>query len=183
MVGGGPAAWDNAATALEQGAAGVDLYIRRAVLPQVNKGRGSATPGYFEGWAGLSDPEKWALLVYLHDIQAPPPHETVLRALRQPGFCIHLGTPVRTARRAAHGVVLELGPEVRIAKADFLILGTGFRIDLGAVRLLAGLAPQVATWADRYAPPPALHRETLAKYPYLGDGFELQERAPGMCAA
>jgi cation diffusion facilitator CzcD-associated flavoprotein CzcO len=50
VIGGGASAWDNAATALEAGAASVDQYVRRPVLPQVNKGRGPATTGYFEGW-------------------------------------------------------------------------------------------------------------------------------------
>ena len=181
VVGGGPAAWDNASTALEQGAAGVDLYVRRPVLPQINKGRGSATPGYFEGWGGLADAEKWALLVYLLDVQAPPPHETVLRALRQPGFRIHLGTPVLEARRAGTRVDLRVGVPPRSAGADFLILGTGFRIDLAAVPELAAFAPHVALWPDRYQPPAALRRAVLRNYPYLGDGFELLERVPGGC--
>jgi len=39
VIGGGASAWDNAATALEAGAATVAMYVRRPVLPQVNKGR------------------------------------------------------------------------------------------------------------------------------------------------
>jgi cation diffusion facilitator CzcD-associated flavoprotein CzcO len=95
VLGGGASAWDNAATALERGAGQVDMYVRRLQLPQINKGRGSASPGYFHGWSALDDAERWALFVYLNDLQAPPPHETVHRALRQPGFHIHLG-PARS---------------------------------------------------------------------------------------
>ena len=80
ILGGGASAWDNAATALEQGAGRVDMYVRRQHLPQINKGRGSASPGYFHGWSALDDAERWALFVYLNDVQAPPPHETVKRA-------------------------------------------------------------------------------------------------------
>ena len=75
VIGGGPTAWDNAATALEAGAARVDMFVRRAALPQVNKGRGSAHPGFFEGWATLPPAEKWRILSYMHDLQSPPPHE------------------------------------------------------------------------------------------------------------
>jgi FAD-dependent urate hydroxylase len=180
VVGAGPSAWDAAATALERGAARVDLYARRRTLPQVNKGRGSATPGFFEGWASLPPAEKWRLLVYLHDLQAPPPHESVLRALRQPEFHAHLGTSVLGARRAPGGVALDLAGGAAAA-ADFLILGTGYAVDLARVAEIAALAPSIATWGDRYTPPPGLERPEIARSPWLGDGFELTERVPGDC--
>jgi cation diffusion facilitator CzcD-associated flavoprotein CzcO len=181
VIGAGPSSWDNAATALERGAARVDMYVRRKVLPQVNKGRGSAHPGFFEGWAELPPAEKWRLLVYMHDLQAPPPHESIHRALRHPGFHIHLGTPLHRALPADRGVRLELGDGSR-ATADFLILGTGFNVDVARIPELAPLAADIATWADRYSPPPELVREELLRFPWLGSGFELTERAarPGL---
>ncbi len=179
VIGGGASAWDNAATALEAGAAGVDLYVRRKVLPQINKGRGSSYPGFFEGFAALGDADRWDLLFYKEDYQAPPPRETVLRTLRHPGFAIHLGTPVTEARRAGDGVALRLATDTTERRADFLILGTGFRIDVGACPELADLAPEIATWADRYGPPPDQRHPDLARFPYLGPGFELTERSPG----
>ena len=81
ILGGGASAWDNAATALERGAARVDMYVRRPYLPQVNKGRGSAFPGFLHGWSSLPDAERWATMVYLNDIQSPVPHETVNRTI------------------------------------------------------------------------------------------------------
>ena len=182
VIGAGPSAWDNAATALETGAAGVDMYARRRALPQINKGRGSATPGFFEGWAGLPPAEKWRILAYLHDLQAPPPHETVLRTLRHPGFRLHLGTPVLSATRHAEGVALALAAgETR--SADFLIVGTGFAVDLAATPGLAALAPDIATWADHYRPPPELERPEIARFPWLGEGFELSPRGPSAPSA
>jgi cation diffusion facilitator CzcD-associated flavoprotein CzcO len=62
---------------------------------------------------------------------------------------------------------------------DFVIAGTGFGIDAGAIPELAAFAGDIATWGDRYAPPPELRRDHLSRYPYLGPGFELNERAPG----
>jgi cation diffusion facilitator CzcD-associated flavoprotein CzcO len=179
VIGGGASAWDNAATALEAGAASVTQYVRRPVLPQVNKGRGSATPGYFEGWGALDPAQRWALFAYMQDVQAPPPHETVLRTIRHPSFALRLGTPVMAARREADGVAIDLpgGSE----HADFLICGTGFRIDLARDGLLGPLAPRLATWADRYTPAATLRRPELGRFPWLGDGFELVERAEGDC--
>jgi cation diffusion facilitator CzcD-associated flavoprotein CzcO len=179
VLGGGSSAWDNAATALESGAARADMYVRRAVLPQVNKGRGSANPGWFEGWGALDAADRWSILVYMHDLQSPPPHESVHRALALPGFAIHLGTPVLSARRAGTEVLLQL-PD-RQAHADFLIVATGIRVDLRHEPLLADYAGGIATWADRYTPPLALARPELGRSPWLGDGFELTERTPGVC--
>jgi hypothetical protein len=155
------------------------MYVRRAALPQVNKGRGSASPGYFEGWSALDAAQRWALFAYMNDVQAPPPHETVLRTIRHAGFALHLATPVLAARRAGAGVMLDLPG--RKATADFLILGTGFRIDLAHDALLGPLAPLLATWADRYTPPEAERRPDLGRFPWLGEGFELTERAEGAC--
>ncbi|MBS0560787.1 MAG: NAD(P)/FAD-dependent oxidoreductase [Proteobacteria bacterium] len=177
VVGGGASAWDNAATALEAGAAQVTMYVRRPVLPQVNKGRGSATPGYFEGWGALDPAQRWEMLAYMNDVQSPPPHETVFRTIRHDAFALRLGTPVLGASRDGAGVALRLAHGTETA--DFLILGTGFAIDLGRDALLGPLGTRLATWADRYAPPPALRRDELGRFPWLGPAFELTEREPG----
>jgi cation diffusion facilitator CzcD-associated flavoprotein CzcO len=177
VVGAGPSAWDNAATALERGALRVDMYVRRPHLPQINKGRGSATPGFFEGWSELPPAVKWRILVYLQDLQAPPPHETVLRTIRHSGFHIHLGTALRGARRSADGVALTR-PDGSTTTVDFLILGTGFAIDVRQAPELATVSAAIATWDDRYEPPVELQRPALGRFPWLGRGFELTERTP-----
>ncbi|HEY0418179.1 MAG TPA: NAD(P)-binding domain-containing protein, partial [Acetobacteraceae bacterium] len=181
VMGAGASAWDGAAAALEHGAARVDMYCRRAILPQINKGRGSTNPGFHEGWPALSDAERWALLVYLNDVQGPPPHESVHRALAHAGFHLHLATPIRAAWPENDRVRLDL-PGGRTS-ADFLICATGYAIDLDRQPELDGLAPLIATWADRYIPPPALVRPELGRFPYLGPDFACAERVPGTCPA
>ncbi|ONG57044.1 hypothetical protein BKE38_04930 [Pseudoroseomonas deserti] len=178
VIGAGPSSWDNAAAALEAGAARVDLYIRRRVLPQVNKGRGSANQGFFEGWPSLPAAEKWRLLAYMHDVQSPPPHESILRVLDQPGFHVHLGTPLRGAVAGqGGGVALTVG-DGQAASADFLIFGTGFSIDMARIAEFASFAGDIALWADRYTPPPGLQRAEIARFPWLDAGFELTARDP-----
>lgn len=179
VIGGSASAWDNAATALEQGAASATMYLRRSHLPQINKGRGSANPGYFHGWSALPDAERWALAAYLDDMLAPPPHETVLRALKSDGLDIRFRHSVAAVRRDGEQVVLAIDtPEGRIERRhDFLIVATGFQVDAGGIPELAEFAPHIARWSDRYAPPPGLERPALALAPYLGPGFELEPRS------
>jgi cation diffusion facilitator CzcD-associated flavoprotein CzcO len=181
VIGGGASAWDTAAAALEAGAARADMYVRRPILPQVNKFRAISTPPYFHGWAALLPEQQWQLMVYLFDRPAPVPHETVHRALRRPGLRIHLGTPVRAAARHGRRVVLDLdGSDPRRAEHDFLVVGTGFRVDLTRVPELGDLAPHARRWADIVGHlPSALRRPGLEAFPTLGPGFELQPRHHG----
>ena len=179
ILGGGASAWDNAATALEHGAARVDMYVRRRYLPQVNKGRGSAFPGFLHGWSALPDAERWATMVYLNDLQSPVPHETVNRTLKQSGFHIHLGTTIETAWRGDGKVAMRLSGEPEPRLHDFLIVATGFHVDPALIPELAGYAANIATWRDRYQPAPELRRSDLERFPYLGPGFELTEKTPG----
>ena len=179
ILGGGASAWDNAATALERGAARVDMYVRRPYLPQVNKGRGSAFPGFLHGWSSLSDAERWATMVYLNDLQAPVPHETVNRTIKLNNFHIHFRTGIEAASRAGGKVAVKLSGQDETRLHDFLIVATGFNVDPALIPELAGYAPDIATWYDRYQPAPELRRRDLEKFPYLGPGFELTEKTPG----
>ncbi len=179
ILGGGASAWDNAATALERGAARVDMYVRRPHLPQVNKGRGSAFPGFLHGWSSLPDAERWATMVYLNDLQAPVPHETVNRTIKLAGFHIHFRKGIEAASRADGKVAVKLSGRDETRPHDFLIVATGFNVDPVLIPELASYAPNIASWYDRYQPAPELRRPDLEKFPYLGPGFELTEKAPG----
>ena len=179
ILGGGASAWDNAATALERGAARVDMYVRRPYLPQVNKGRGSAFPGFLHGWSSLPDAERWATMVYLNDLQAPVPHETVNRTTRLSDFHIHFRTGIETASRADGKVAMKIAGQDEPRMHDFLIVGTGLNVDPALIPELASYASNIATWYDRYQPAPDLRRRDLERFPYLGPGFELTEKTPG----
>ncbi|MCS6890430.1 MAG: NAD(P)-binding domain-containing protein [Rhodovarius sp.] len=175
IIGAGASGLDAAAAAMEAGAREACVYARRQVLPQVNKGRGAGI-GFHYGWGELDDADRWALMVYLHDLQPPPPHETIHRVLRA-GAQIHLGFALTAAEREGEGVRLFFANGEQ-RRHDVLILGTGFAVDLDAVPELAAFAPHIARWADRYTPPPELVRPEVAAFPYLGPGFELLPRSP-----
>ncbi len=147
----------------------------------MNKSRGATNPGYFEGWSGLPPAERWKLLVYLHDQRSPPPHESVHRVMKHPGFRLHRASPVTAARPLGEGVALALPG--RAGTADFLVVATGFAVDLARRPELADLLPHIALWRDACPPPPALDRPELGLYPFLGEGFELTQLVPGACPA
>lgn len=179
MVGVGSSAFDNAATALESGAASVDMFARRQVLPQLNKGRPSSGLGFLDGWQGLPDEDRWRLGSYLDEMNGVPPHETILRCVKLPGMNVHFRSSLVSAGPSpSGGVRLEMtsGPS---GDYDFLILGTGFRVDLSAEPLFASIFPRVLLWRDAYTPPEGLQRPHLGAQPYIGSAFELQSKAGG----
>jgi hypothetical protein len=52
-------------------------------------------------------------------------------------------------------------------------------MDLAMRPELAGVAGQVATWADRYPPPVEERNDRLGRYPYLDAGMAFTEKCPG----
>jgi cation diffusion facilitator CzcD-associated flavoprotein CzcO len=94
--------------------------------------------------------------------------------MRHANVSVHYGTPV-----------LEAAPGIRLRtksgwyEADFLILGTGFTVDLHARPELSRIADHVATWSDRYQPPADRLNADMGRHPFVGSGFELLEKHPG----
>lgn len=177
VVGAGASAFDNAATALEHGAARVDILVRRPALPEVNAFRVLETRGFFANFGDAPDAQRWRFMRRLLSLPMPPPQDTLDRTLRHANAHLLLGQPLLDA--TPDGPALRLRTPSGWMEADFLILGTGFAVDLAQRPELAALAPHVATWADRYTPPPGEADPAAARYPYLGSGFELTERLPG----
>ncbi len=180
VIGGGSSAMDVAATALEAGAARVELLVRRADLPRVNKGKGAGNPGFVHGYAGLPDDWKWRIRRYINVQQVPPPHGSTLRVSRHPNAYFNLGCAVRSVD--VDGESLAVHTTRGTCSLDFLLFATGFRIDWASRPELAAIAPHVRTWGDRYSPPPddADDRELLDS-PDLGPAFEFQARDPAAC--
>jgi FAD-dependent urate hydroxylase len=181
VIGGGASAFDNAATALEQGAARVDVFIRRPDLPVANSYRALESSGFWRNFGDMPDAHRWRFMCHLLSLPMPPPKDTLERTLRHPNVALHFASPVLDAEAAAGSIRLRTPKQWHVA--DFLILGTGFEVDLAAQREFAGLAEHVASWGDRYVPPPEEANPVAARYPYVGPHFELLEKRPGSLAA
>lgn len=177
VLGAGASGFDNAATALEHGAAEVRLLFRRQQLVNVNPYRWAEFVGFLKHHADLPDEEKWRFILRILQMGQLPPADTRARARELPGFHLHAGSGFKELRARDGGV--EIITENGVIFADFVIVATGFVTDLSARPELARLEPHIARWADRYEPPREERHEDLLRHPYLGRHFELTERVPG----
>ncbi|MDP2329983.1 MAG: NAD(P)/FAD-dependent oxidoreductase [Reyranella sp.] len=176
VLGAGASAFDNAATALEAGAE-VHLFCRRPELQRVQPYKWLSFPAFFRHLGDLDDATRWKFMNYVLSLREALPVETWDRVSSHAAFHLHTGAPWLDARSDGAGaIVVTPGGEHRF---DFVICGTGFDVDLGLRPELAAVAPHVRAWRDAYAPPAGQDNARLERYPYLGPGFELLERAPG----
>lgn len=178
VLGAGASALDNAATALEAGAAEVHLFCRRAKPQLIQPYRWLTFAGFLRHVGDLDDAWRWRFMSTILALREGFPQPTWDRCARWPNFTLHTGTPWRaTAHRAGQvEITLDRGP----FRADFVICGTGVEMDFAARSELAQAAGNIATWADRHTPPPNQQNERLARYPYLSADYALTERTPGL---
>jgi cation diffusion facilitator CzcD-associated flavoprotein CzcO len=181
VQGGGASAWDNAATALEAGAASVELHIRRPEMPQVNSLRWMEFEGLFRHFAELDDLSRWRIMARVFSLPMPPPVDTMARCEPFSNFRRRLGAPWLGLRDTPHGVRITL-PDAEV-EADFIILGTGATTDPAARPELAAVLPHIQRWADVFSPPPGEEMPAIALHPYLTPGFALREKTAGACPA
>jgi FAD-dependent urate hydroxylase len=179
VIGGSASAMDSAATALEAGAASVDLLIRRAKMPLINKSKGAGSPGYSQGFHQLSDDWRWRIRHYMNVEQTPPPRGSTLRVSRHRQARFNMACPVLSAEM--RGEVIRLSTPKGNFDLDFLVFATGFRVNLEVRPEFASFAPYIRFWRDRYQPVGGDEDEELAESPDLGAAFEFLPTSPGAC--
>ena len=177
VIGAGASAFDNAAMALESGAASVELFARRKRLPTVNPNRWMEFSGFLRHFGDLDDARKWRFMKIIFDMNQPPPQETFDRCTRHPNFSVHLGCPLERVHYADEKIWLT-NPQ-GIKAFDYLIAGTGFTVDLAARPELARFHDKIACWSDRYRPPAGEDHPLLGTYPYLSSSFQFTEKTRG----
>lgn len=178
VLGAGASAFDNAGTALEHGAASVDLFYRRDRLPRINPFRWSENRGFLEHYADLDDRWKWRFFELMLRDNQPPPQETYDRCAAHDTFTLHPAEPWKSVYESADQVVVSTNKQTYAF--DFIIVGTGFIYDAASRPELAPYAHGIAVWGDRIAPGDDLPANaTMASMPYLGPNFEYMEKTPG----
>ena len=181
VVGAGASAMDNAAVALEAGAARLDLFIRRGDIPRINKFTGIGSQGVVHGFAGLPDEWKWRFLDHTLKAQTPPPRQSVLRVSACKHAHFHLASPITELAACGDHLVVTT-PKGRYA-TDFIIFATGFKVDFLLRPELAEFATHIRLWSDRFASPEGMDNAELDTSPDLGESFEFLEKTPGTCPA
>src|SRR3954471_8376436 len=173
ILGAGASAFDNAGAALEAGAKEVVMFARRPFLPQVNKSKWTAFAGFQHGYASLDDARKWRFYTYIFSEQVPPPYESVLRCERHPGFSIRFGegwTDIAPGPSAATGKGRH--------EFDALIVCTGFDVNLTDRPEVAPIRDAIDVWANHVSANEARKFPEEARFPYLGDAFQLLGNHP-----
>ncbi|EPX61282.1 hypothetical protein D187_001065 [Cystobacter fuscus DSM 2262] len=177
VLGAGASAFDNASVALERGAAEVHLFYRRKTLPTVNAYRWAEFVGFLKHHGDLPDADRWRFIRRILEMGQLPPHDTYQRARALPHFFLHPESPWQDVQ-AVEGRAQVTTPHATFT-FDKLIVGSGTVTDLSLRPELAHLVGDIALWKDRYTPPPEEAHTDLARHPYLGPGFEFQEKVPG----
>lgn len=178
VIGAGASAVENAAEALEAGAAEVRLLARREVMPQINKMMGIGSPGLVAGFPALSDEWRWRYLHYNNIVQTPAPRGSTLRVSRHENGFFHFGVTISHVNVTADGLLLTT-TKGRFLETDFIILGTGFDTDPMKQPVLEGYADNILQWRHRYTAPAGLEDESLGSFPYLNSDFSFRERDVG----
>ncbi len=171
VLGQGASAFDNAATALEAGAAEVHIFFRRSEMQRVQPYKHISYGGFLRHMGDLPDAMRWRFMHHLLTIREAFPIETYERVTKHPNAYLHAAAGWTNAR--ATGGRIEIETKAGPFRADHVICGTGFDISPATAPLLEGFGDRIATWADRL-PHAAAEDPRLARYPYLGPGFEFE---------
>jgi cation diffusion facilitator CzcD-associated flavoprotein CzcO len=107
VLGAGASAFDNAATALEAGAAEVHLFCRRAEPMIIQPYRWLTFAGFLRHMHEMSDEWRWRFLSYILGPARGFPQDTYTRVLAFPNFTMHVGRPWTAARAEAGRAVLR----------------------------------------------------------------------------
>lgn len=175
VLGAGASAFDNAATAIEHGAAGVDMFFRRKSLVRVNAYRWAEFVGFLKHHADLPDDERWRFIHKFVTMGQLPPADTYARAKQHAGFRLHPAAPWTKVEARDNRVKITTPHGEH--EVDYVIVGTGFVTDLGMRPELEHFSQEIQLWQDAYTPPDDLRHPDLERHPYLGPSFELIAKA------
>jgi FAD-dependent urate hydroxylase len=178
VVGIGASAVDNAAEALEAGAAEVRHLIRRTDMPRINKMMGIGSFGFTAGFPALSEAWRWRLMHYASNEQTPAPRGSTLRVSRHENAFFHFDAGVSSIQQSGSALQITTTCDATLT-TDFIILGTGFIVEPIAEPSMRKFSNDIRLWRDIYTPPSGMENEELGKFPDLRRDFSFQERTPG----
>lgn len=178
VLGAGASAADNAATALEAGAASVKMFVRRERMQRVQPYRWLTFAGFLRHYCDLDDAWRWRFMSHILGLRESIPQATYDRIRAFDNFEIVTGAPWESVALGEDGRV-KLATPRGAYRADYLISCAGMEVDFAARQELAPFADAIQTWGDVYAPPEEEANPRLARYPYLDENGAYSEKTPG----
>ena len=178
VLGVGASAFDNAASALEAGAARVDVCFRRSEMPRVNPLTWMNFAGMLGHFEELTDLERWRFMRrILGELPVPPTQDGYWRCRKYENFAWHANCGWRSVREASGGAKVQANR--RGFEFDFIIFATGVETDLSArsgwLRSLTRLPFGVTASGHRPA------KKAICSHVIpIWVSFEFTERHPGM---
>ncbi|AGP31856.1 NAD(P)-binding domain-containing protein [Corynebacterium terpenotabidum] len=177
ILGGGASGFDNGGTALENGAASVEMHVRRHEIPTQNSLRWMEFPGMQEHFYDLTDQQKWDFSLFNGGLPQPPTQASVWRCFCHENFDMLTDTrwasaEVRTTDDGAEEIVItdDNGKE---HVGDYVISATGYTVNLSLRPELTEFLDDIALWSDVFDPAVG---HGMGLCPYLGDGFQFQAK-------
>jgi FAD-dependent urate hydroxylase len=177
VVGAAAAAFDAAGVALENGAAAVHLFARRASIASVPITRVRGYPGAYDNYRQLSDKVRWHQAIRFRQAGSTPTIDAIDRTVAWPNFHLHLAAPWHEAYVGDRKVVAQAADGT--FRFDYVIAGTGYFVDPAERPEIANFADKIRLWRDQYTPPPDQVDSFLGSHPYLGEAHEYTEKTPG----
>lgn len=177
VLGAGASAFDNAAVALEAGAADVKLYCRREKPQVIQPYRWLTFRGFLRHLSDLDDVWRWRFMSHILALREGFPQATFDRCACHKNFELVAGAPWRSVSIVDDRV--EIATPKGTFAADFVICGTGVEMDFALRPELQRFADNIATWSDRYQPPDDERDDRLGRFPYLSQEFSFVEKVPG----
>ena len=181
IIGAAASAFDNAALVAEKKAKNVTIIARAKKIPTLNKMKQTVYPGFAEGFYQLSDSEKVKWLNHIIKSKIAPPKKSVDRISKTNTKIIFNVLPVELKKETnQYLLVLENNDNKskEFLNLDFIILCTGFKVDIYASKELRQIASDILLWKDKIK---KNHKEyenlkEILEFPYLGEGFEFKSK-------
>lgn len=178
VLGAGASAFDTAAALLEAGAAHVAQFVRRPEIPNVNPARWMEKAGFLRHFGDMDDLMRWRWMRILFLRSGPPTQDGISRCAAFGNYRLRKGTSWSAARMEGDDIALT-ATDGSTGRYDFLVLGTGYTIDVRLRPELQAFADRIALWEDRFTAPPGEENPIVAKFPYLNADLSFQDREAG----
>ncbi len=134
-------------------------------------------PGLYGHYPTLPDALRWQQTLRWRRAGSTPAADAVKRAMAFPNVQLHLNAPWSQA--TVHERQVQAAVNGEAFSFDFVIAGTGYSSDRAERPELAGLAPLVLRWRDRYTPAAGEEDESLGGAPSMWRDIPNVERHMG----